>query len=122
MINKNMQKMVKTEQIIEQIEELLIQLKQSLNLPGGVLQYKNLFRLNPKQKLKFSGLTAQIHELIEEGFFNNPKTISDLQKKLKDRGIKKPTTALMPSLQRLIIKKVLDRNKPDKGLYNYFKR
>lgn len=115
--------MTKTEQIIEKIEALLIQLKQSLNVSNKTSSHnkeksKSIFN----QRQGFSGLTGNIYELIEEGFFNDPKTISDLQKKLKDRGIKKPTTALMPSLKLLIIKKVLDRNKPDKGLYNYFKR
>ncbi len=106
--------MTKTKQIIEEIEALLIQLKQSLNVPNKAVSYN-------KEKSK-STLTGEIYELVEEGFFNDQKTISDLQKKLKDRGIKKPTTALMPSLKLLIVKKVLDRNKPNKGLYNYFKR
>jgi hypothetical protein len=110
-------------QIIEQIEELLIQLKQSLNVPSESSSHdKGKRQLIFKQGRGFSGLTGNIFELIEEGFFDEPKTISDLQKKLKDRGIKKPTTALMPSLKLLITKKVLDRNKPAKGLYNYFKR
>lgn len=112
-----------TTQIIEQIEELLAQLKQSLNLTSKTapaLKGKNKSANN--QGRGFSGLTGKIYELIEEGFFNKPVTISDLQQKLKDRGVKKPTTALMPSLKLLIIKKVLDRNKPNKGLYNYFKR
>lgn len=111
------------QKIIEQIETLLMQLKQSLNVSSKNLQHDNKkHQLIPKQDRGFSGLTGNIYELLEEGFFNDPKTISDLQKKLKDRGIKKPTTALMPSLKLLIIKKILDRNKPDKGLYQYFKR
>lgn len=115
--------MTKTEQIIKEIETLLIQLKQSLNVPNKISSHhkeksKSIFN----QRLGFSGLTGKIYELIEEGFFDDSKTISDLQRKLKDRGIKKPTTALMPSLRILVIKKVLDRNKPDKGLYKYFKR
>jgi len=109
--------MTKIEQIIEQIEELLMQLKESLNVSNKISS-----RSTESRERKFSGLTGKIYELIKEGFFNEPKTISDLQRKLKDRGIKKPTTALMPSLKLLITKKVLDRNKPDKGLYNYFKR
>lgn len=111
------------QQIIEQIEALLIQLKQALNVPSKNAPHGGKSRPSiPKQGRDFSGLTGNIYELLEEGFFNQPKTISDLQKKLKDRGIKKPTTALMPSLKRLIVKKVLDRSKPDKGLYQYFKR
>ncbi|MCK5122817.1 MAG: hypothetical protein KAQ87_01560 [Candidatus Pacebacteria bacterium] len=114
--------MKKNEQIIKKIEILLIELKQSLNIENEISLYDGKHKIIPNQKQQFSGLTGSIYELIEEGFLNDPKTISDLQKKLKDRGIKKPTTSLMPSLKILIIKKVLDRNKPKKGLYQYFKR
>lgn len=113
-----MQKITKSEQIIEQIEVLLIQLKQLLN----VSYHRKTPESSHNQGLKFSGLTHGIYELIEEGFFSEPKTISDLQKKLKDRGTNKPTTTIMPSLKLLIDKKILDRNKPDRGLYKYFKR
>lgn len=118
-----MESMKKTEQIIEEIETLLIELKQSINVLNKTpLHRKEKSKSAHNQGSGFSGLTGNIFELLEEGFFNDPKTISDLQKKLKDRGIKKPTTALMPSLKHLVIKKVLDRKKPDKGLYQYFKR
>lgn len=119
-----MQKITKSEQIIEQIEELLIQLRQSLNVSDrDPSHYRKTLESNSNQELKFSGLTSRIYELIKEGeFFSEPKTISDLQKKLKDRGVNKPTTTIMPSLKLLIDKKILDRNKPDKGLYKYFKR
>jgi len=110
-------------QIIEQIEKLLMQLKPSLNLPHkntshSIKKHQSI----SKQSRAFSGLTGSIFELLEDGFFDNSKTISELQKKLKDRGINKPTTSIMPSLKVLIKNRVLDRNKPDKGLYKYFKR
>lgn len=112
-----MKKVTRSGQLIAQIEELLTQLKQSLNMP-----HEDLSQPIRHGKSEFSGLTGRIYELIEEGFLNEPKTISDIQKKLKDRGTKRPTTALMPSLIFLIRKKVLDRDKPDKGLYKYFKK
>lgn len=118
-----MQDTKKSQQIIEQIEALLTELKQLLNVPSEILlSHKKKPGLAINQGRGFSGLTGKIYELIEEGFFNEPKTISDLQKKLKDRAINKPTTALMPSLKLLITKRVLDRNKPDKGIYEYFKK
>ena len=110
-----MKSTTKNEQIIGQIEELLMQLKQSLSISNKIS-----LRSIGNRGGKFSGLTKKIYELIEEGFFSEPKTISDLQKKLKDRGTNKPTTAIMPSLKLLIDKKILDRDKPDKGLYKYF--
>ncbi|MDD4902147.1 MAG: hypothetical protein PHE24_03345 [Patescibacteria group bacterium] len=112
-----MKKTIIQEQIIRQIEALLIQLKASLSVSD---------KISPRpfinQGKGLSGLTGKIHELIDEGYFGEPKTISDLQKKLKDRGTNKATTDIMPSLKRLIDKKILDRNKPGKGLYKYFKR
>ncbi|OGD40458.1 hypothetical protein A3I30_00040 [Candidatus Azambacteria bacterium RIFCSPLOWO2_02_FULL_44_14] len=111
------------QQIIDQIESLLAQLKQSLNTWNGNSRHDNKnHQLISKPGRGFYGLTGNIYELLEGGFFNDPKTISDLQKKLKDRGVNRPTTTIMPSLKLLIDKKILDRNKPDKGLYNYFKR
>ena len=111
------------EQIIEQIEKLLIQLKESLNLPSKILPSQKTKYGQPISRARgFSGLTGKIYELMEEGFFDKPVTISDLQKKLKDRGTKKETTTIMPSLKLLLDKKILDRNKPDKGFYKYFKR
>ncbi len=113
---------INQQQIIEQIETLLTQLKQSLNIANKNLPRNKKGRsLIPRQQ-GFAGLTADIYKLVEEGFFDDSKTISDLRKKLKARGINKPTTSLMPSLKLLIKKEVLDRDKPDKGLYKYFKR
>ena len=118
-----MKKIAKSEQIIKQMEVLLAELKQSLGIKNeGTSHNDGKHKIISNQEQRFLGLTGSIYELIEEGFLDDPKTISDLQKKLKDRGIKKPTTTLMPSLRTLIIKKVLDRNKPKKGLYQYFKR
>ena len=118
-----MKKSTKISQIISQIEELLLELKMSLKIQHKTASVpKGRLRRFEHNKYQFSGLTGKIYELIEEGFVDGPKTITDIQKKLKDRGTNKPTTAIMPSLKLLIDKKVLDRNKPDKGLYNYFKR
>jgi hypothetical protein len=114
-----MRKKTKNELIIEQIEVLLIQLKELSNIP---ISHKILSHSDRSSMNKFTGLPGKIYELVEDGFFDKPKTISDIQKKLKDRGANEPTTAIMPSLRRFIIKKVLDRNKPDKGIYKYFKK
>ena len=108
-------------QIIEQIEMLLVELKKTLKIQTKISCQ------NKKMKIgsgihKFSGLTEKIYELIKEGFFDESKTISDLQKKLKDRTINKPTTSLMAPLKLLITKDLLDRTKSDKESYKYFKK
>lgn len=118
-----MKKTRNQKQIVNEIELLLTELKQTLVESQG----KPSFRCKAPEssstsRAQFSGLTGEICALAEEGFFKDPKEISEIQKKLKDEGIVKPTTALMPSLTRLIRKKVLGRNKPQKGPYKYFKR
>lgn len=115
-----MKKKLKPEDIIKQIELLLEELRNTLSDVPQKFAVNRLKKI--KDRKEFHGLTGKIYELVREGFFDESKTIADLQKKLKDRSINKPTTSLMPPLKLLIIKKVLDRSKPDKGLYNYFKR
>lgn len=118
-----MKKISKSEQIVKQIEILLNQLKHSLNISDrSPLSQKEKFRSIIRGGREFSGLTGKIYELIEEEFFKKPKTISEIQKKLQDEGIKKPTTSLMPSLILLVRKKILGRNKPPKGTYKYYQR
>ncbi len=118
-----MQKVRNSKDIIEEIESLLVELKQSV----GIKQQKSaiLAKRTGKQGLEhsqFSGLTGEIYTLVKDGFFKDPKDISEIQKKLRDEGVVKPTTSLMPSLILLVRKKVLGRNKPQKGTYKYFKR
>lgn len=110
-------------QIINEIELLLAELKRT----SGVGSKKQTTgggatTLFQKSTVSFSGLAGEIHALVREGFFKEPKDISEIQQKLKDEGVLKPTTSLMPSLMRLVRKKVLGRNKPPKGKYKYFQR
>ncbi len=110
---------MKEEKIIIEIENLLLELRRSLNLARA----KNVLTNSQpnKNQRAFQGLTGKIHALVEEGFFDEPKIIAELQKKLRDEGTKKPTTSLMPSLLLLVQKKILKRNKLDKGPYKYYK-
>ncbi|MGD0208073.1 MAG: hypothetical protein ABSC89_10745 [Verrucomicrobiota bacterium] len=108
-------------EIIGQIEALLGELKTSL----GAKPPKNI---NEPSKVKpvvnFSGLAGEIYNLIQEGFFKEPKAISEIQNKLRLEGIKKPTTSLMSPLLLLIRKKALIRSKPaeGKGPFRYHQR
>lgn len=106
-------------ELIRQIETLIEKLK--LSLSGNHGQFINIAPIKLKKERKFIGLTAKVYELVGEGFFDEPKTISDLQKKLKDGMINKPTTSLMAPLKLLVGKKILERNKPEEGIYNYIK-
>ena len=113
---------MQTQEIINQIESLLIQLKTSLNLEGKSIGKRQPQHLENKNQQKFIGLTAHIYELVQEGFFKEDKSLAQIQKKHQERGVKKPTTALMNPVLQLIRKKLLDREKPEKGQYKYFKR
>jgi hypothetical protein len=108
-------------EIITKIESLLGELKLSL----GIKSPQGTDKL-PKAKpdVIFSGLTGNIYNLVHEGFFKEPKAISEIQNKLQLEGIKRPTTALSGPLLLLIRKKILARTKPadGKGTYKYQQR
>lgn len=110
--------MNKSKKIIEQIESLLAELKKEVGVSVGAAKKS---RKVATEEI-FSGLTGEVFNLVTEGFFDNAKSLSEIQKKLKEEAINKPTTALMKPVLMLIRKKVLGRNKPEKGQYQYYKR
>jgi len=64
-----------------------------------------------KAKPNTRGPKAYIHELIEEGFFKKPKTISQVKAELENRGHHIPLTSLSGPLQRLCQERSLRRQK-----------
>ena len=104
--------------IIQQIESLLEELKKETGVTSSSVSSSK--KIIPEGG--YSGLTGDIFDLVKIGFFDNKKTLSEIQRKLKEEGVNKPTTALMRPVLFLIRKKILGRNKPDKGQYEYFKR
>ena len=110
--------------IIVKIESLLEELKVSLGAtPKKHTKAKAVVK-TPKAETIFSGLTGDIYNLVQDGFFKEPKAISEIQNKLQLEGIKKPTTTLSGPLLLLIREKVLGRTKPadGKGPYKYQQR
>ena len=106
-------------EIIAKIETLLGELKSSL----GVKSIRETTAASPvKSDAIFSGLTNDINNLIQEGFFKEPRTIAEIQAKLRLEGINKPTTSLMRPLLILIKKKAIARSKPAKGPFKYHHR
>lgn len=95
--------------IINQIRELLLELE-GLNFP--------LASKGKTMSTSLRGLTGEIFNLIQEGFFNQPKDLSEIREKLKAEGIKKNSSELMRPLLQLIRKKFLKRNKIEKK-YKY---
>ncbi|MFA6355565.1 MAG: hypothetical protein WCY23_00485 [Candidatus Omnitrophota bacterium] len=112
--------MKNSKEIIEEIENLLMELKSSLSIKQDYPQGKGTKASSVKEG--FSGLTKEVFDLVKEGYFEKPKTISDIQKKLRDEGTSKPTTSLMKPILLLVRKKILGRNKPEKGVYKYYQR
>jgi len=76
-----------------------------------------------KGKAKPGGPQAYVEEVIGEGFFAKPKTISEVRVELGNRGHHIPRTSLSGPLQMLCKKKALRRNKTDgkkgKKIYVY---
>jgi hypothetical protein len=61
-----------------------------------------------------------IEALIEEGFFDSPKVISDIQDQLRDkRGAVFKATDLSPALVRLLRENALDRDRNDSNQFEY---
>ncbi|MBU0630945.1 MAG: hypothetical protein KKC80_08585 [Candidatus Margulisbacteria bacterium] len=105
--------------IIEKIEGLLVDLKKAM---GESRSHSK--RKHEPATLKFSGLTSEIHNLVKDGYFKEPRKLSDIQRRLRLEGIKKPTTSLMRPLLRLLKKKVIRREEAvgGKGPFTYLQR
>ncbi len=66
------------------------------------------------------GPKAVIENLIQAGFFKDPKTISDIQDHLQMKlGHSYKPTDLSPALTRLLRDSQLDRNRNENGKYEY---
>jgi hypothetical protein len=56
---------------------------------------------SPRRKAAKGGTQSYIDDLVEEGFFKKPKTISNLKAELENRGHHIPMTSLSGPLQRM---------------------
>ncbi|MEK7637218.1 MAG: hypothetical protein AAB402_02365 [Patescibacteria group bacterium] len=108
-------------EIIAKMEALLLELKSSLG--GNAPKIKRATK-EKNAGQEFSGLTGEIFDLVQDGFFKEPRTISEIQKKLRLEGVNKPTTSLMKPLLLLIRKKIIGRNEAadGKGPFRYRQR
>ncbi len=53
--------------------------------------------------------------LMKDGFFNDPKTISDIQKTMQEKGYLYSLPSLSPLLIRLVRQGILDRTRSEKN-------
>ena len=65
---------------------------------------------SPRRKAAKGGTRSYIDELVDEGFFAKPKTISHLKAELENRGHHIPMTSLSGPLQRMCQQRVLSVN------------
>jgi hypothetical protein len=68
-----------------------------------------------------AGPKAYIEELIEDDFFQKPKTISEVRSALESHGHHIALTSLSGPLQKLCQQRQLRRQKNDSGNYTYSK-
>jgi len=66
-----------------------------------------------------NGPQRYVEEMIDDGFFKKPKTISEVKAELENRGHHIPVTSLSAPMQKLCQKKLLRRQKPDGKTYSY---
>lgn len=66
--------------------------------------------------------SALVKQLIDDGFFSQPRTLADVQQRIRDkRAHKIPVTTLSSLFARLARNETLERNKNDEGVYEYHK-
>jgi len=70
-------------------------------------------------KKKHGGPQVYVEEMINDGFFKKPKTISEVKAELENRGHHIPVTSLSGPLQKLCQKKSLRRQRPDGKTFSY---
>lgn len=74
-----------------------------------------------KKILKSSGPVGYVRTLKEEGFFKSKRTLSDIQKKLEEKGHIYALTSLSPALLRVVRSRDLGRIK-EGGIWKYVNR
>lgn len=72
----------------------------------------------PKTK-KRGGPQAYVEEMVDDGFFKKPKTISAVKAELENRGHHIPLTSLSGPMQKLCQKRTLRRQKADGKTFSY---
>lgn len=78
---------------------------------------------NPKRRSAGQGRTngpkAQMMRLQEEKFFSQPRSLQDVQKKLRERGFRYPVTTTSVVLMRMTQHRILRRSVEGKGKKGY---
>lgn len=73
-----------------------------------------------KSSGKLSGIGLQIEKMIEEQFFNKPKSMREISNKLSISGFNIKLPYLSPILIKFVRNGLLIRHKDEKGRYVYY--
>jgi hypothetical protein len=77
---------------------------------------------SPAKQSTGKGPSAAVNKLVESGFFNEPRTLRDVQDRLKRKsGMNVDLPRLSPILLHLLRKGLLDRDQNKDGTYEYIK-
>jgi hypothetical protein len=77
-------------------------------------------RKSPKSAANEIGPMKLVEKLIEQGYFDSPRTLRDIQVRLKEKsGYAVKITTLSPNMTRLLRRGVLDREQIEGGKYAY---
>jgi hypothetical protein len=74
---------------------------------------------SPPKAKKRNGPQAYVEEMVDDGFFKKPKTISAVKAELENRGHHIPLTSLSGPMQKLCQKRTLRRQKADGKTFSY---
>ena len=102
---------VKIEGSAEEVASVLAKLSH----PPGTEHKKKKKGGAAQAALRRKGPTGYIADLAEEGFFKTKRTLSEVQKKLEEKGHIYAQTSLSPPLIRLVRKKALRRIREKKS-------
>lgn len=102
------------------LEDLLSQAGQKSSGPASSKARRMAKATSSNRSRAKGGPRAYIEEMINDGFFNKPKTISEVRVELGNRGHHIPRTSLSGPLQALCKERILRRQKTgEKGVFSY---
>lgn len=104
------------------LDDLLKSTQEPEEVVGPGKASKSRVKKKKRESLRGSargGPTQYIQELIGDGFFKKPKTISEVKAELGNRGHHIAINALSTPLMRLCKAKVLRRQKGEDNAYSY---
>jgi hypothetical protein len=123
MTNKH-NKSRKPEEIVSEINGLLNELLVSLGNGGNTPRTK--FVATQVSKTDYSGPSGGLRLLVDDGFFNDSRSLPDVIDRLHQEGFKYPLEPIAVALLRMVRKRILVRlpskNQNGKKIWTYAKR